>query len=394
MKLSLILLEYNQEKTIKNLGAKLIHRSKHDTMTHLFFVKNWKQYRLEETRLQHIFMNFESIDPTSNKMYVVWLLRQWIAEQFKFEDLNGKVKSTIELFHNIKMQLKKDEVSIDINQYTFETLEDTVDVYEIKQSGKEIKKEESAKARQESKILYEGPLGLLVIPETEAASCFWGRGTRWCTAATESDNMFADYTRDGPLYIWIGVDGGKYQFQFESNQFMDEQDRKINTDIIKNLRMDHPVISKLFKRHEQKLLRDAKAFIAIDGAYMFNGLVTYAKLVIRGRWPEAEPYIMKSNDAVRYAAFIIQGRWPEAEPYIMKSDSAVWYASDVIKGRWPEAEPYIMKSDSAVWYAENVIEGRWPEAEAYILDQQDSVLAKKYARDILNGPWPEADHFI
>ena len=365
MKLSLILLEYNQEKTIKNLGAKLIHRSKHDTMTHLFFVKNWKQYRLEETRLQHIFMNFESIDPTSNKMYVVWLLRQWIAEQFKFEDLNGKVKSTIELFHNIKMQLKKDEVSIDINQYTFETLEDTVDVYEIKQSGKEIKKEESAKARQESKILYEGPLGLLVIPETEAASCFWGRGTRWCTAATESDNMFADYTRDGPLYIWIGVDGGKYQFQFETEQFMDSRDRKINTEILKNLRLNHPVISKLFKHHEQKLLRD----VADNGSEFISDLMSYLADFVEGRWPEAEPYIMKSDEAASYAREFITGRWYEAEPYIMKSKYAIYailYANYVINGRWPEAEPYILQTrDAAQRYIKDVLEGEeWPEYEA------------------------------
>ena len=47
----------------------------------------------------------------------------------------------------------------------------------------------------------------------------------------------------------------------------------------------------------------------------------------------------------------IRGRWPEAEPYI-KTDSnhAFSYAHDVIKGRWPEVEPVILNSSYAQWY--------------------------------------------
>ena len=47
----------------------------------------------------------------------------------------------------------------------------------------------------------------------------------------------------------------------------------------------------------------------------------------------------------RYARDIIKGRWPEAELYIMKDP--VWaycYARDVVKDRWIEAEPCIKKN--------------------------------------------------
>ena len=38
-----------------------------------------------------------------------------------------------------------------------------------------------------------------------------------------------------------------------------------------------------------------------------------------------------------------------------------FYARDIVKGRWPEAEPYIMEDPEwAHWYACNVIRGRWP----------------------------------
>ncbi len=69
----------------------------------------------------------------------------------------------------------------------------------------------------------------------------------------------------------------------------------------------------------------------------------YAKDMIQERWPEAEPYIMKSEFAAYYAKYIIKGRWPEAEPYIMRDPvAAFYYARDVITGRWPEAEPIIL----------------------------------------------------
>lgn len=72
--------------------------------------------------------------------------------------------------------------------------------------------------------------------------------------------------------------------------------------------------------------------------------------------------------AFYYARDIIKGRWIEAEPYIMKGTYfAYWYAKMIIKGRWLEAEPYIMKiATIATWYATGIIKGRWIEAESYI----------------------------
>jgi len=92
--------------------------------------------------------------------------------------------------------------------------------------------------------------------------------------------------------------------------------------------------------------------------------------VIRGRWPEAEPFIRQDAEwACAYAQTVIGGRWPEAEPVIQQDpQSAFFYALEVIGGRWPEAEPVIMKNPQwARHYAEKVIKGRWPEAEPYIM---------------------------
>ena len=75
-------------------------------------------------------------------------------------------------------------------------------------------------------------------------------------------------------------------------------------------------------------------------------LCQHALKVIKGRWSEAEPIIMKDpRYASWYALNIIKGRWPKAEPTIMEEPTlACWYACEVIKDRWPEAEPIIMRN--------------------------------------------------
>lgn len=59
-------------------------------------------------------------------------------------------------------------------------------------------------------------------------------------------------------------------------------------------------------------------------------------------------HIIKKNpyDAYSYAYWVLVKRWPEAEPYIMKSsNAATMYAIHVMKGQWVEAEPVISKSN-------------------------------------------------
>ena len=55
---------------------------------------------------------------------------------------------------------------------------------------------------------------------------------------------------------------------------------------------------------------------------------------------------------------------------------ACWYAENIIKDRWKEAEPYIIKNPEWIYeYCLNVIKGRWPEAEPYIMKDLD-IMAK------------------
>ena len=61
------------------------------------------------------------------------------------------------------------------------------------------------------------------------ASCELGSGTAWCTATGQTDTWFKDYIKDGPIYVIINKSDpkDKYQFHYESNQFMDKNDLDI-----------------------------------------------------------------------------------------------------------------------------------------------------------------------
>ena len=64
----------------------------------------------------------------------------------------------------------------------------------------------------------------------------------------------------------------------------------------------------------------------------------YAYQVIKGRWPEAEPYIMKDPlHAYEYAKYVIKDRWPEAEPYIMKDPEVANLYSSAMRWEWKKS---------------------------------------------------------
>ena len=77
--------------------------------------------------------------------------------------------------------------------------------------------------------------------KTEAAAKYYGRGTKWCTAA-KSNNKFNDYNKYGKIYmIQIDEKGKKthnekekkphkYQIHVESDQFMNESDEPVVID--------------------------------------------------------------------------------------------------------------------------------------------------------------------
>lgn len=84
---------------------------------------------------------------------------------------------------------------------------------------------------QGAELVYEGETIKVYQPTTVEGACYYGRGTKWCTSATLSENLFEEYDDQGPLYIIQPIKprhtGEKYQLHFESEQYMDENDEEV-----------------------------------------------------------------------------------------------------------------------------------------------------------------------
>ena len=130
-----------------------------------------------------------------------------------------------------------------------------------------------------------------------------------------------------------------------------------------------------------KTLADASLDFGVVDHEIVDDIVLYAKNAIKGRWPEAEQYILKDLYGInRYLFQIIDGPWPEAEDMISQhAPSAYKYAKYFLKKRFPKGEPAILEDPyCAMNYAINVMKKRWPEAEKDFINSPPSVTLQGY----------------
>lgn len=85
----------------------------------------------------------------------------------------------------------------DINQYkTFAELNDAITQYENR-IRREVQTIEGAD------LVYEDDRFTVVAPLTTKASCYYGAGTKWCTASSADNTHFNNYMNDGKLFYFI-----------------------------------------------------------------------------------------------------------------------------------------------------------------------------------------------
>ena len=120
---------------------------------------------------------------------------QWVGKVIdgvNFNDNFIKLDNALKKFEKISTNLPK----TDINQYqTLEELVTAITNYEEK-SRRNIRKV------QGGNVVYEDGKYFVVNPLNHEASCYYGKGTKWCTAAA-TDTQFKKYNEDGKLFYII-----------------------------------------------------------------------------------------------------------------------------------------------------------------------------------------------
>ena len=201
--------------------------------------------------------DFIESDITNEKYtYLEWIITSYLNNGInKYEDLLSRTKPALKNFHYLKNKgvlehgdnVWSDETNIvnfcgikgcTIKNHDKQGLESLLDKY--KELLDENKIETIKKKDMENRIVYKDEEITVYNPTTKEESCYYGQGTKWCTA-TKEDNMFDEYNKQGPLYIIVPKHNSNpnpnnkktiYQIHPATNSYMDDKDEEVTIEFL------------------------------------------------------------------------------------------------------------------------------------------------------------------
>lgn len=247
------LAEYSRQKTIQQVGRQvydaILSRNDIDVTKNFpddnFPSPNEKQLAV----LDHAFTDYiEAADPTPNKIYSPWIAREYAKGNIKrLEDAIAWLPEKLNTYDAVKKRADFNAAAKDIMRLTYIQFMDVMYSYDPTEAEPTDK--------GQSKQVFKDDQVRVIIPEDTAAACYYGRGTRWCTASTQGVNRFEQYNRSDRLYILLPTkpqyDGEKYQIHFDSRQYMNEEDDPV--DIVWLLKKRFPTLKDFFLKIKPSL---------------------------------------------------------------------------------------------------------------------------------------------
>ena len=183
------------------------------------FCKNYPA--IEDHALKTLLMSDPTFKQTRRGSFVgrygVWIGNMYANGGIKLGDI-PELKSALITYDKNRTQLPQIKDCKSLSEL-IEWVKDLSDDF------KPVRKQSDAKETLEK--VYEDNEWVVYVPHSHAAARRGGEGTRWCTAS-ENGYYYNYYSKQGPLYINIRKsDGAKFQFHFESSQFMNADDNHI-----------------------------------------------------------------------------------------------------------------------------------------------------------------------
>ena len=199
-----------------------------------FSTRKWDNFLYEqlliESRLKAAVKKFPEIDPevikqlslsdpSGKNAYLMWMTQAMKDSGAGVYDVPGLARERIfdivplvTDFHKAKQRISqlnknrkkegKAPYPNDINQFkSLDQLENFID--DIGLSSSEEKRKEKEAALGGASILQDDEDFFIIRPETQEASCFFGKKTKWCISATRSQNYYDSYTRQGKAFYFI-----------------------------------------------------------------------------------------------------------------------------------------------------------------------------------------------
>lgn len=184
-----------------------------------------------------VFNQLIALDPTFNPnrdsvgTYGKWILTLYNKGEIKEDDFEN-VTQMLDVWETNKKRF----TNKDIGQFKkLDQLETALlDMPDLELSHRQKVRQNQKNRRKadlgnEADLVFDGTDWEVWVPKTYAASCKLGQHTSWCTASTEDEHYFHQYSSQGKLYIVINKhdDKEKYQFQVETNSYVNSDDEVI-----------------------------------------------------------------------------------------------------------------------------------------------------------------------
>jgi hypothetical protein len=207
---------------------------------------------LNEATPQEIYQKFYSDIPEQTFRRIISGDPQTIIQDNEIKRIGKFAKLLLKLFKENKLKLEdlpkakeylghvyKRNVSLDINKINgIDDIYDIIKKY-ILQNSPELTNIINQLPKEEYQLKHDGGKWLIFVPLTEKASCYLGVNTQWCTTwglqslnkdYRDRTSHFSKHNNQGPLYIIINKENpsDKYQFHFETKQYMNPADKRIN----------------------------------------------------------------------------------------------------------------------------------------------------------------------
>ena len=208
------LLEYSREITAQRLGDQVLNTFRREGSGRIRRVlgRDLGPQDSENDTIEALIRMLEQADPSPNKQYMPWLARTYIKGETFFEDVLTQVREYLEKFYALTRRKKIPAPRNDILGYSnFGDFMSVMDEYPDPEAPE-------LKDKGQAEEIYQDQQIRVIMPYDQAAACYYGQVTRWCTAKTRGVNYFASYAEDTPLVIIMPVQpayaGERYQLWF------------------------------------------------------------------------------------------------------------------------------------------------------------------------------------
>ena len=150
---------------------------------------------LEKIYYDEIVPGSAEINP--NHKYLEWIAKNWDTSGPNEEgDIDHNLKEILLAVSNFDNQSQRLEVK-DLNQY--KDIDQLFDA--LKKVGETARR--TVDITDDVEKVYEDNRFVVVSPKTHTASCYYGAGTKWCTASKDTTSHFSTYKGNGELYYII-----------------------------------------------------------------------------------------------------------------------------------------------------------------------------------------------